>query len=82
MLDASALRLRSIVMTSLAFTVGLIPLMFAEGASAQGNKSVSIGTAGGMMTGIILGVLIIPVLTYIFQMLQERFSLSYDDDEE
>ena len=81
-LDASALRLRSIVMTSLAFTVGLIPLMFAEGASAQGNKSVSIGTAGGMMTGIILGVLIIPVLTYIFQMLQERFSLSYDDDEE
>ncbi len=78
-LEASALRLRSIVMTSLAFTVGLIPLMFAEGASAQGNQSVSIGTAGGMMSGIILGVIIIPVLAYIFQSLQDKFSLTYDD---
>ncbi|HCX24646.1 MAG: hydrophobe/amphiphile efflux-1 family RND transporter [Flammeovirgaceae bacterium] len=80
-LEASALRLRSIVMTSLAFTVGLIPLMFAHGASAQGNKSVSIGTAGGMMSGIILGVLIIPVLAYIFQTLDEKFNLNYGDED-
>lgn len=79
-LQASALRLRSIVMTSLAFTVGLVPLMFAHGAAAQGNKSVSIGTAGGMMSGIILGVLIIPVLAYIFQNLQDKYSLSYDNE--
>ncbi|UZR99148.1 efflux RND transporter permease subunit [Chondrinema litorale] len=77
--EASALRLRSIVMTSLAFTVGLIPLMFAHGASAQGNKSVSIGTAGGMLSGIILGVLIIPVLAYIFQSLQDKFSMEFND---
>ncbi|MGB3848522.1 MAG: efflux RND transporter permease subunit [Tunicatimonas sp.] len=74
-LDASALRLRAIVMTSLAFTVGLIPLMFSEGSSAIGNKSVSIGTAGGMLSGIFLGILIIPVLTYLFLRLNERFSV-------
>ena len=80
-LEASALRLRSIVMTSLAFTVGLIPLMFASGAAAMGNKSVSIGTAGGMMSGIILGVLIIPVLAYAFQSMEERFSMNYGDED-
>jgi len=74
-LDASALRLRAIVMTSLAFTAGLIPLMFSEGSSAIGNKSVSIGTAGGMLSGIFLGILIIPVLTYVFIQLNERFSI-------
>ncbi|MBX2840685.1 MAG: efflux RND transporter permease subunit [Flammeovirgaceae bacterium] len=79
-LEASALRLRSIIMTSLAFTVGLIPLMFAEGASAQGNRSVSIGTAGGMLSGIILGILIIPVLAYIFQSLHDRFNMNFDDE--
>jgi HAE1 family hydrophobic/amphiphilic exporter-1 len=79
-LDASKLRLRSIIMTSLAFTVGLIPLMFAHGAAAQGNRSVSIGTAGGMMSGIIVGVLFIPVLAYIFLSLHERFNMSYDDE--
>lgn len=74
-LDASALRLRAIVMTSLAFTAGLVPLMFSEGSSAIGNKSVSIGTAGGMLFGIFLGILIIPVLTYVFLQLNERFSV-------
>ncbi len=80
-LEASALRLRSIIMTSLAFTVGLIPLMFASGAAAMGNKSVSIGTAGGMMSGIILGILIIPVLAYIFLSLQDRFNMDYGDED-
>jgi HAE1 family hydrophobic/amphiphilic exporter-1 len=74
-LDASALRLRAIVMTSLAFTAGLVPLMFSQGSSAIGNKSVSIGTAGGMLSGVFLGILIIPVLTYLFIQLNERFNI-------
>ncbi len=74
-LDASALRLRAIVMTSLAFTAGLVPLMFSQGSSAIGNKSVSIGTAGGMLSGVFLGILIIPVLTYLFIQLNERFNV-------
>ena len=59
-------------MTSLAFVVGLIPMMNASGPSAQGNHSISIGAAGGMISGVILGLLIIPVLFIIFQYLQEK----------
>ena len=81
-LEASALRIRPIIMTSLAFTVGLVPLMFAEGSSAQGNHSVSIGTAGGMVGGIVLGIFVIPVMAYIFQMLHDKYNLERYGDRE
>lgn len=71
--EACALRIRPILMTSFAFTAGLVPLMFSVGSSAQGTKSVSIGTAGGMIFGISLGVIFIPVLAYIFQQIQDRY---------
>jgi hydrophobic/amphiphilic exporter-1 (mainly G- bacteria), HAE1 family len=71
-LEAAKLRLRPIIMTSLAFVAGLIPLMTVKGPSAQGNHSISIGTAGGMLSGVILGVFIIPVLFVVFQFLQEK----------
>jgi len=71
-LEAAKLRLRPIIMTSLAFVVGLIPMMRASGPSALGNHSISIGAAGGMVTGVILGLFIIPVLFVIFQFLQEK----------
>ncbi|KAI9447057.1 multidrug resistance protein, AcrB/AcrD family [Russula earlei] len=70
-LEAAKLRLRPIIMTSLAFVVGLIPMMRATGPSALGNHSISIGAAGGMIAGVILGLFIIPVLFIIFQYLQE-----------
>jgi hydrophobe/amphiphile efflux-1 (HAE1) family protein len=73
-IDAAKLRLRPIIMTSLAFIVGLIPMMSATGPSAQGNHSISIGAAGGMISGVILGLFIIPVLFIIFQYLQEKVS--------
>jgi HAE1 family hydrophobic/amphiphilic exporter-1 len=59
-------------MTSFAFIVGLIPLMWATGSSAKGNHSISIGTAGGMLTGVVLGIFIVPVLYVLFQKLQEK----------
>jgi HAE1 family hydrophobic/amphiphilic exporter-1 len=71
-LEAAKLRLRPIIMTSLAFVVGLVPMMFASGPSAQGNHSISIGAAGGMVSGVIIGLFIIPVLFIIFQYLQEK----------
>lgn len=71
-LEAAKLRLRPIIMTSLAFVVGLAPMSFATGPSAQGNHSISIGAAGGMISGVILGLFIIPVLFVIFQYLQEK----------
>ncbi|MDR0229150.1 MAG: efflux RND transporter permease subunit [Flavobacteriaceae bacterium] len=73
-IEAARLRLRPILMTSFAFVAGLIPLMFVQGSSAQGNHSISIGTAGGMVFGVILGVFIIPVLYIAFQYLQEKIS--------
>ncbi|MNK07613.1 Efflux pump membrane transporter BepE [compost metagenome] len=73
-LEAAKLRLRPIIMTSLAFIVGLVPMMGAVGPSAQGNHSISIGAAGGMVTGVILGLFIIPVLFIVFQYLQEKVS--------
>jgi len=71
-LEAAKLRLRPIIMTSLAFVVGLFPMSIATGPSAQGNHSISTGAAGGMLSGVVLGLFIIPVLFVVFQYLQEK----------
>jgi hydrophobic/amphiphilic exporter-1 (mainly G- bacteria), HAE1 family len=71
-LEASQLRLRPILMTSFAFIVGLLPLSWATGGSALGNRSIGIGAIGGMLVGVLLGIFIIPVLFVIFQYLQEK----------
>jgi HAE1 family hydrophobic/amphiphilic exporter-1 len=73
-LEASKLRLRPILMTSFAFIVGLLPLTWATGGSALGNRSIGTGAVGGMLSGVVLGVFIIPVLFIIFQYLHEKFS--------
>ncbi|MES2266854.1 MAG: efflux RND transporter permease subunit [Bacteroidota bacterium] len=73
-IEAARLRIRPIVMTSLAFVFGLFPMSIATGPSAQGNHSISIGAAGGMVSGVLLGLFIIPVLFVIFQHLQEKVS--------
>ena len=73
-IEAAKLRLRPILMTSLAFVVGLFPMSIATGPSAQGNHSISIGAAGGMVSGVVLGLFLIPVLFVIFQHLQEKVS--------
>jgi hydrophobic/amphiphilic exporter-1 (mainly G- bacteria), HAE1 family len=71
-LEASRLRLRPILMTSFAFIVGLLPLVWTHGASAKGNQSIGTSAVGGMLTGVVLGIFIIPVLYVIFQYLQEK----------
>ncbi|MCJ8209558.1 efflux RND transporter permease subunit [Mucilaginibacter sp. RS28] len=81
-LEASRLRLRPILMTSFAFIVGLIPLMRAAGASALGNRSIGTGAVGGMLTGVIFGVFVIPVLFVIFQFLHEKISRKKDDEDD
>jgi HAE1 family hydrophobic/amphiphilic exporter-1 len=73
-LEASELRLRPILMTSFAFIVGLLPLTWAKGGSAMGDRSIGTSALGGMLTGVLLGVFIIPVLFVIFQYLQEKVS--------
>jgi HAE1 family hydrophobic/amphiphilic exporter-1 len=73
-LEASELRLRPILMTSFAFIVGLLPLTWATGGSALGNRSIGTSAIGGMLTGVLLGIFIIPVLFVIFQHLHEKIS--------
>lgn len=76
-------RLRPVLMTSFAFIFGLIPLMFATGVGANGNRSIGTGAIGGMLFGTLLGLFVIPVLFVIFQTLQEKFKSDdpYDDNE-
>ena len=67
-----AARLRPILMTSLAMIVGLLPLMFASGAGANGNRTLGTSAIGGMLIGMILQIFIVPALFVAFQYLQEK----------
>lgn len=74
--NGAVARLRPILMTSFAFIAGLLPLMFASGAGAIGNRSIGISAVGGMLIGTILGILVIPSLYIVFQNLQDKFTQS------
>lgn len=67
-------RLRPILMTSAAMIIGLLPLMFASGVGANGNRALGTGSVGGMLIGMVFQVIIVPCLFVIFQSLQEKFS--------
>lgn len=71
-LEATKLRLRPILMTSFAFVAGLIPLMFASGAGAIGNRTIGSAAAGGMLLGTIFGLVIIPGLYVVFTSVSDR----------
>ena len=68
----SAARLRPILMTSLAMVVGLLPMMFAFGVGAHGNRTLGTAAIGGMFVGMIFQILIVPALFVVFQYLQEK----------
>ena len=73
-------RLRPILMTSLAMIVGLLPLMFASGAGANGNRTLGTSAIGGMLIGMILQIFIVPALFVAFQYLQEKVKpMEWDD---
>ena len=71
-IDGAKARLRPILMTSFAFIFGMIPLCLETGAGAIGNVSIGVSAAGGMLTGTLFGVLVIPVMYIIFQRLDEK----------
>lgn len=72
-IEGATIRLRPILMTSFAFVAGLLPLMFASGAGAVGNKTIGSAAAGGMLFGTIFGVILIPGLYVIFATMAEKF---------
>ena len=71
-LDAAAVRLRPILMTSMTMIFGLLPLALATGVGANGNRSLGVGTIGGMFIGTIALLFIVPVLFIFFQSIEER----------
>ena len=79
-IEAASLRLRPILMTSFAFVAGLLPLMFASGAGAVGNRTIGSAASGGMLLGTIFGVIIIPGLYFIFATLAERYTKRKDEE--
>ena len=72
--SGASARLRPILMTSLALIIGLLPLMFASGVGANGNRALGTGAVGGMLIGMIFQLLIVPCLFVMCQALQEKFS--------
>jgi hydrophobic/amphiphilic exporter-1 (mainly G- bacteria), HAE1 family len=81
-MEGSRVRFRPILMTSFAFIAGLIPLVFASGPGALGNRTIGTAAAGGMLFGTVFGVLIIPGLYYIFGRIAERYRLTKIEVEE
>lgn len=73
-IEGAKARLRPILMTSLAFVAGLLPLLFVSGPAAQGNHSIGAAAIGGMFVGMLLGIFVVPVLFVTFQYLQERIT--------
>jgi hydrophobic/amphiphilic exporter-1 (mainly G- bacteria), HAE1 family len=71
-LNGARERLRPVLMTSFAFSVGLIPMLLGSGAGEMGARSIGAASIGGMVSGTILGLLIIPVLFMVIAPFTKR----------
>ena len=69
---AAGVRLRPILMTALTMIIGLFPLIVATGAGANGNRSLGVGTVGGMLVGTVALLFVVPVLFTVFQVIEEK----------
>ncbi|EOI5730013.1 multidrug efflux RND transporter permease subunit AcrB [Cronobacter malonaticus] len=77
-LEAVRMRLRPILMTSLAFILGVMPLVISSGAGSGAQNAVGTGVMGGMVTATILAIFFVPVF---FVVVRRRFSRKNDDIE-
>ena len=64
--EGATSRLRPILMTSFAFIFGMLPLIVEGGAGSQGNHSIGVAAAGGMLIGTLFGIIVIPTMYIIF----------------
>lgn len=80
-LSAAAARLRPILMTALTMIIGLMPLVVATGAGANGNVSLGVGTVGGMLIGTAALLFVAPVLFIVFQSIEEKLMPKRKTDE-
>ena len=80
-IEGAKVRFRPILMTSFAFIAGLIPLVFAHGPGAIGNRTIGSSALGGMLFGTVFGVIIVPGLYYIFGTLADGRKMIKDEHE-
>jgi multidrug efflux pump subunit AcrB len=73
-LEACQLRLRPIIMTSLAFILGVLPLMLSQGAGAEMRRTLGTAVFSGMLGVTLFGIFLTPVFYYVVQWLKERSS--------
>ena len=73
-IKAASMRLRPILMTSLAFTLGVLPLMLATGASATTQHAIGTGVFGGMISGTLLAVIFVPALFIFVMTLKQKLT--------
>ena len=82
-IDGASARLRPILITSLALIIGLLPMMFAHGVGANGNRALGAGSIGGMLIGMVFQVLIVPALFVAFQIINEKITpIKFNDHEQ
>lgn len=67
-------RFRPILMTSLASIIGLIPLLFVSGPTAVGNHSIGFTAIFGLLVGVVIGLIFIPILFILFRQLHEKIA--------
>ena len=72
-LEACRERLRPILMTVVTMIVGMIPLVIAGGAGANGNRALAVGVVGGMAIGTLALLFVVPAFFIVFQTLHEKF---------
>ncbi|RVP09911.1 efflux RND transporter permease subunit [Sinorhizobium meliloti] len=72
---AGRLRFRPILMTSIAFILGMVPLVLATGAGANASKSIGISVVSGMLISTVLSVFVVPALFLIIRQIEERWAL-------
>ena len=66
------LRFRAVMMTSIAFVLGLVPLVIAEGAAMLSRRAVGTAVFGGMLAAALIGIFVIPMLYVVFQSMREK----------
>lgn len=79
-IEAAELRFRPIVMTSLAFILGVVPLALATGAGAAGRRSIGTGVVGGMLTATFLAIFFVPLFYVLIQRFTEFFGVRETDN--
>jgi multidrug efflux pump subunit AcrB len=79
-LEACRLRLRPIVMTSLAFIIGVVPLILSHGAGAEMRRTLGTAVFGGMLGVTVFGIFLTPVFYYVIEWFNDRFRTVHEEE--